>query len=86
MDAERKWSDYIREVPAIRWLFVIVGLLVLAGGSTAMAVLSGNGNKVDPGAIIALVTPVLGVVGTHIRYQGPEEDDTLTGDQTTVAH
>lgn len=66
MDSERKWSDYIREIPALTWLFVIFGLLVLAGGFTAMAVF---GKKpVESGAITALVTAVLGVVGTHVGH------------------
>ena len=67
MNADRKWTDYFKEIPAITWLFVIFGLLVLAGGFTAMAVLSGQ-NKVDPGAITVLVTAVLGVIGTHVGH------------------
>jgi hypothetical protein len=67
MDSERKWSDYIREIPALTWLFVIFGLLVLGGGFTAMAVLSGK-NPVEPAAITALVTAVLGVIGTHVGH------------------
>lgn len=67
MSAERKLADYLKEIPAITWLFVIFGLLELGGGFTAMAVLSGK-NNVDPTAIAALVTAVLGVIGTHVGH------------------
>ena len=63
MEADRKWSDYFREIPALTWLFVIFALLALAGGFTAMAFL-----KVEPAAITALVTAVFGVVGTHVGH------------------
>jgi hypothetical protein len=55
--------NYIREIPAVTWLFVIFGLLLLAGGFTAMAFL-----KVEPAAITAFVTAIFGVVGTHLGH------------------
>ncbi len=41
-------------------------LLVLVGGFTAMAVFGGP--SVNAGAITALATAVLGVVGTHVGH------------------
>jgi hypothetical protein len=61
---ERDRSEWLG-VPAITWLLVIFALLVLGGGFTAMAVFA---SSVDPGAIAALVTAVLGVVATHIGH------------------
>ncbi len=78
MDSERKWPDYLREIPALTWLFVIFGLLVLAGGFTAMAVLSGK-TPVEPAAITALVTAVLGVVGTHVGHVTGNQQATKQG-------
>ena len=63
MAADRKWSDYIREIPAVTWLFVIFALVALAGGFTAIAFL-----KVEPAAITAFVTAVFGVIGTHLGH------------------
>lgn len=80
MGSERKWSDYLKDIPAITWLFVIFGLLVLAGGFTAMAVLSGK-NPVEPGAIAALVTAVLGVVGTHVGHVTGNQQATRKGSE-----
>jgi len=77
MTSGRSWSDYVKEIPAITWLIVIFALLVLAGGFTAMAVFA---QGVTAEAIAALVTAVLGVVGTHIghmagRAQPPNRPD-----------
>jgi hypothetical protein len=58
-------SEWLREVPAVTWIIVIFALLVLGGGFAAMAFVVSN---VDAGAIAALVTAVLGVVGTHIGH------------------
>jgi hypothetical protein len=65
MASGRSWSDFLKDIPAITWLIVIFALLVLAGGFTAMAVF---GQGVTAEAIAALVTAVLGVVGTHIGH------------------
>jgi hypothetical protein len=65
MAGHRNFSDYLQTIPAITWLIVIFALLVLAGGFTAMAVF---GRTVDAGVVTALVTAVLGVVGTHIGH------------------
>jgi hypothetical protein len=62
---EQGWANYWRTVPAITWLIVVFALLVLVGGFTAMAVF---GTGVTAGAITALVTAVLGVVGMHIGH------------------
>jgi len=77
MASGRSWSDYWKDIPAITWLIVIFALLVLAGGFTAMAVFA---QGVTAEAIAALVTAVLGVVGTHIghmagRAQPPNRPD-----------
>lgn len=74
MEADRKWSDYFREIPALTWLFVIFALLALAGGFTAMAFL-----KVEPAAITALVTAVFGVVGTHVGHVSGAQQATKEG-------
>ena len=76
MEADRKWSDYFREIPALTWLFVIFGLLALAGGFTAMAFI-----KVEPAAITALVTAVFGVVGTHVGHVSGAQQAPLCQDQ-----
>jgi hypothetical protein len=83
MASERSWSDYWKDIPAITWLIVIFALLVLAGGFTAMAVFA---QGVTAEAIAALVTAVLGVVGTHIghmagRAQAPNQ---APGEQGTT--
>jgi hypothetical protein len=86
MGSERKWSDYLREIPALTFFFVIVCLLLLAGGLTAMAVLSGK-NPVEPGAITALVTAVLGVVGTHIGHvTGNQQAAKERSEKSTSTH
>jgi len=77
MASGRSWSDYWKDIPAITWLIVIFALLVLADGFTAMAVFA---QGVTAEAIAALVTAVLGVVGTHIghmagRAQPPNRPD-----------
>jgi hypothetical protein len=57
-------SAWLRQVPAITWLMFIFALLVLAGGFMAMAFIT----NVRATAIAALVTAVLGVVGTHAGH------------------
>ena len=56
---------WLRSVPAITWLVFVFALLVLAGGFLAMAFIA---KSADAGAIAALVTAVLGVVGTHAGH------------------
>jgi hypothetical protein len=60
----RTMSAWLRQVPAITWLIFIFALLVLAGGFMAMAFIT----NVNAGAIAALVTAILGVVGTHAGH------------------
>jgi hypothetical protein len=74
MAADRKWSDYIREIPAVTWLFVIFALVALAGGFTAMAFLN-----VEPAAITAFVTAVFGVIGTHLGHVSGNQQATKNG-------
>lgn len=90
MEADRKWSDYFREIPALTWLFVIFALLALAGGFTAMAFL-----KVEPAAITALVTAIFGVVGTHVGHvsgaqlaakKGPGKSSSTDGPDQASPH
>jgi hypothetical protein len=52
------------------WPVLIFALIALGGGLAAMAALSG---KVTAGAITALVTAVLGVVGTHAGHVAGHE-------------
>jgi len=56
---------WLRNVPAITWLVFVFALLVLAGGFVAMAFIA---KSADAGAIAALATAVLGVVGTHAGH------------------
>lgn len=58
-------SVWLRKVPAITWLVFVFALLVLAGGFLAMAFIA---KSADAAAIAALVTAVLGVVGTHAGH------------------
>lgn len=52
------------------WPVLIFALIALGAGLAAMAALSGD---VTAGAITALVTAVLGVVGTHAGHVAGEE-------------
>jgi hypothetical protein len=61
-----QWGNWLRQIPAITCLTVVFAVLVLVGGFTAMAVFGGP--SVDAGAITALATAVLGVVGTHVGH------------------
>jgi hypothetical protein len=61
-----QWGNWLRQIPAITGLTVLFAVLVLAGGFTAMAVFGGP--SVNAGAITALATAVLGVVGTHVGH------------------
>lgn len=58
-------SEWLRAVPAITWLVFIFALLALAGGFLAMAFIA---KKASDAAIAALVTAILGVVGTHAGH------------------
>lgn len=57
-------STWLRQVPAITWLTFIFALLALAGGFMAMAFIT----NVSASTIAALVTAILGVVGTHAGH------------------
>src|SRR5512135_1859930 len=58
-------DGYWRGVPGITWLIVAFALIVLAAGLSAMAMLT---KPVPAESITALVTAVLGVVGTHVGH------------------
>jgi fatty acid desaturase len=82
MDSESKQKGYLKEIPAITWVMVVFALLVLAGGLTAMAFIRG---KATAGAITALVTAVLGVVGTHVGHVAGHQLATKQGSEKPPA-
>lgn len=66
----KRLAGSMKSGPGSIWPVLVFALIALGAGLAAMAALSG---AVTAGAITALVTAVLGVVGTHAGHVSGHE-------------